>query len=260
MKRLAALALILVAPLAAQAPVAEAPIPLERAVAVKRFPHDPGAFTQGLFIDHGQLYESTGKVGRSSIRQVDLASGRVLRRAAVPAPHFGEGIAPWNGQILSLTWQSGQGFRWDRKSLKPRGTFRYSGEGWALTSTGKELVMSDGTATLRFVDPASFTVKRTVTVTIRGQALKMLNELEWVDGQIFANVWMTDYVVRIDAQSGKVVGVIDLTELHRDAAAFGHDQVANGIAWDAKTRKLYLTGKEWPWLYEVRLEPAGTAG
>ncbi|WP_391561812.1 glutaminyl-peptide cyclotransferase [Novosphingobium sp.] len=247
------------APLAAQ-PAAPTEIPLERAALVKRFPHDPAAFTQGLFIDRGQLFESTGMVGRSSVRLVDLASGKVLKSAAIPAPHFGEGIAPWNGQVLSLTWQSGLGFRWGRGSLRQIGTFRYSGEGWALTSSGKELVMSDGTDTLRFIDPKRFAVLRSVKVTIRGRPLNQINELEWIEGQLFANIWMTDYVVRIDPASGKVIGIIDLGDLHRDSGAFGHGQVANGIAWDARTRKLYLTGKEWPWLYEVKLEPAGSAG
>lgn len=259
MKWLIALLALLVTPLAAQ-PAAEPEVPVYVASEVKRFPHDPRAFTEGLFVDSGQLFESTGMVGRSSVRQVDLKTGKVLRQAVVPPPYFGEGIAPWKGQILSLTWQNGTGFRWSRKSFKQLGSFKYTGEGWALTSTGKELVMSDGSDTLRFIDPANFAVNRTLRVTIRGRPLRQLNELEWVEGQIFANVWMTDYVVRIDPVSGKVVGVIDLTQLHREAGAFGHDQVANGIAWDARAKKLYVTGKEWPWLFEVKLEPAGTAG
>ncbi|MGB7654223.1 MAG: glutaminyl-peptide cyclotransferase [Novosphingobium sp.] len=252
MRRAVALLLLLVTPLAAQ-PAAEAPIPLQQAFVAKRYPHDPGAFTEGLFIDAGHLFESTGMIGRSSVRQVDLKTGKVLRKVTLSSPYFGEGIAPWKGQILSLTWQNGVGFRWDSKSLKKLGNFRYTGEGWALTSTGKELVMSDGSDTLRFIDPADFTVKRTLKVTIQGRPLRLINELEWVDGQVFANVWMTDYVVRIDPSSGKVVGLIDLGPLHRAAGVFGHDRVANGIAWDAKSRKLYMTGKEWPSLFEVRL-------
>lgn len=260
MKRAAALLLVLaLAPLDAQ-PAAEAPIPLEVAIPVQRYPHDPGAFTQGLFIDRGELWESTGQIGRSSVRKVDLASGKVLKQASVPAPYFGEGIAPWQGQVLSLTWQSGQGFRWDRKSLKKLGSFRYAGEGWALTSNGSELVMSDGTETLRFVDPRTFKVSRTLKVTVQGRPLRMLNELEWVSGQVLANVWMTDYVVRIDPASGKVVGVIDLSRLHQESGAHGPDQVANGIAFDARSGKLYFTGKEWPALFEVRLELAGKSG
>ena len=261
MKRLAVLLLCAV-PLSAQ-PAAEMPVPVEAAVPVEsavivqRFPHDPRAFTEGLFIDRGELFESTGMAGRSSVRRVALKTGKVLASVAIPPPYFGEGIAPWKGQVLSLTWQDGVGFRWDRKTLRKLGSFRYSGEGWSLTSTGTELVMSDGTSQLRFIDPATFAVRRTLKVTFKGRPLNQINELEWVGGQVLANIWMTDSVVRIDPASGKVVGVIDLSVLHRDAAAFGNDQVANGIAWDARTRKLYLTGKEWPWLYEVRLERTG---
>ncbi len=246
---------LLVAPVAAQ-PTAQQPIPVEVAQVVTRYPHDPRAFTEGLFIDRGELFESTGELGRSSVRQVDLASGKVLKSAAVPSPHFGEGIAPWQGQVLSLTWQGHVGFRWNRKTFKKLGTFRYEGEGWALTSTGSELVMSDGTDVLRFIDPRTFTVKRTLKVTVQGQALRAINELEWVDGKILANVWLTDFAVKIDPVSGKVVGLIDLSQLHRAAGAYGQNQVANGIAWDARTRKLYFTGKEWPALFEVKLVPA----
>ena len=246
-----------VTPLAAQ-PGKPEPIPLEVAQVVKRYPHDPRAFTEGLFIDRGQLFESTGELGRSSVREVDLASGKVLRSVAIPAPQFGEGIAPWQGQILSLTWRDGIGYRWNRKTFKRLGTFRYTGEGWSLTSTstGKELVMSDGTDVLRFIDPRTFAVKRTLKVTVQGRPLRLLNELEWVDGQVLANVWMTDYAVRINPLSGKVVGLIDLTALHQAAGTFGQDQVANGIAWDQAQRKLYFTGKEWPVLFEVKLVPA----
>lgn len=253
MKRIAGLLLCAV-PLSAQ-PVTEAGVPVETAVIVQRFPHDPLAFTEGLFIDRDELFESTGMVGRSSVRRVDLKSGRVLSAVAIPAPYFGEGIAPWRGEVLSLTWQDGIGFRWNRQSLRQVGTFRYSGEGWALTSTGGELVMSDGTSQLRFVDPATFAERRRLTVTFKGRPLSRINEIEWVRGYVLANIWMTDVAVRIDPVSGKVVAVIDLSGLHRDAGTFGTDQVANGIAWDAKRATLYMTGKEWPWLYQVRLEP-----
>ncbi len=240
----------------AQEKPAPAAIPVEVAQIVKRYPHDTRAFTEGLFIDRGELFESTGEEGRSSVRQVDLPSGKVLRSVSIPASQFGEGIAPWQGQILSLTWQDKIGYRWNRKTFQKLGTFSYEGEGWALTSTGRELVMSDGTDVLRFIDPAKFTVKRTLSVTINGRPLKLINELEWVDGLVYANIWMTDAAVKIDPVSGKVVGVIDLRQMHQAAGAFGRDQVANGIAWDAKTRKLYMTGKEWPALFEVKLVPA----
>ena len=231
-------------------------IPVEVAQVVTRYPHDSRAFTEGLFIDRGELFESTGEQGRSSVRQVDLASGNVLKSAPIPPPHFGEGIAPWQGQVLSLTWQGKIGFRWNRKTFKQLATFRYEGEGWALTSTGRELVMSDGTDTLRFIDPRDFSVKRRLKVTVQGRPLRQINELEWVDGQVLANIWLTDYAVKIDPLSGKVVGLIDLSQLHRAAGVFGQDQVANGIAWDSARRKLYFTGKEWPALFEVKLVPA----
>ena len=261
MRRRAVLLLPLVlavAPLAAQNSRPGA-IPVEVAQIVKRYPHDPRAFTEGLFIDRGELFESTGELGRSSVRQVDLASGKVLRSVPIPSPQFGEGIAPWQGQVLSLTWRDRVGYRWNRKTFKKLGSFKYDGEGWALTSNGRELVMSDGTDTLRFIDPVKFTVKRMLKVTVQGQPLRLINELEWVEGQVYANVWMTDYVVKIDPANGKVVGLIDLTALHRAAGAYGQDQVANGIAWDARTRKLYMTGKEWPALFEVKLVPAPPA-
>jgi glutamine cyclotransferase len=162
--------------------------------------------------------------------------------------------------VISLTWQNGTAFRWDRASLKRKGSFKYSGEGWGLTSNGSELVLSDGTEELRFLDPKTFKVKRKVTVTVQGRPLKLLNELEWVDGKVLANVWMTQFAVRIDPASGKVVGVIDLSRLRSEAGAMGSDQVANGIAYDSRTGKLYMTGKEWPALFEVRLEPAKPGG
>ncbi len=250
--------LLAVAPLTAQT-AAPGAIRVEVAQIVKRYPHDPRAFTEGLFIDRGELFESTGELGRSSVRQVDLASGKVLRSAQIPPPQFGEGIVPWQGQILSLTWRDKVGYRWNRKTLKKLGSFTYEGEGWSLTSNGRELVMSDGTDTLRFIDPAKFTVKRALKVTVQGKPLRMINELEWVDGQVYANIWQTDFAVKIDPVSGKIVGLIDLSALHQAAGAYGQDQVANGIAWDAKARKLYFTGKEWPALFEVRLVPAPTA-
>jgi glutaminyl-peptide cyclotransferase len=256
LKSLLPLSLLLaVAPVTAE-PAAPEKVTVEVAQIVKRYPHDPRAFTEGLFIDRGELFESTGEEGRSSVRQVDLASGKVLRSVRIPPPQFGEGIVAWQGQILSLTWRDKVGYRWNRKTFKKLGTFTYEGEGWALTSNGRELVMSDGTDTLRFIDPAKFTVRRTVKVTVQGKPLHMINELEWVDGLVYANIWMTDFAVKIDPANGKVVGLIDLSALHQAAGAFGQDQVANGVAWDVKARKLFFTGKEWPALFEVKLVPA----
>ena len=245
-KSLCALALVLLA-----AP-ARAELPVEPAVVVREYPHDTGAYTEGLLIDHGRLYESTGQVGQSSVRVVELATGRVLRRVTIPPPFFGEGISPWRGQILGLTWRNGVGFRWNRATLKPIGRFTYAGEGWALTPMGADLVMSDGTPNLRIVDPADFRVKRVITVTAEGHPLGNLNELEYVGGEILANIWLTDRIARIDPATGHVLGLIDVSALHARAGSFGVDQVANGIAWDAARHRLYVTGKQWPVLFEIR--------
>jgi glutaminyl-peptide cyclotransferase len=249
MKRLLfACALLLGSPAFAELPVTPARV-------VRALPHDPTAFTEGLFIDGGQLWESTGEVGRSSIRHVDLATGRVLASVSVPPPLFGEGVAPWKGTIISLTWRDGMGFRWQRgaKGLRLIGRFAYIGEGWALTGDGHELIMSDGTDTLRIIEPDQFRVTRLLRVTAEGQPVEMLNELEYVDGEILANVWMTDRIARIDPATGHVLGWIDLAALHQKAGVFGPDQVANGIAYDAARHRLYVTGKEWPVLFEIAL-------
>ena len=252
-----ALALLLAVP--ANADLAHADLPVAPAGVIRILPHDPTAFTEGLFIDHGQLVESTGMEGRSTIRRVDLETGRVLASVSVPAPLFGEGVAPWRGTILSLTWQNGFGFRWQPAGkthggwLRPYGRFTYRGEGWGLTGDGHRLIMSDGTDTLRFIAPEHFRVTDWLKVTAEGQPVRMLNELEYVDGEILANIWQTDRIARIDPASGHVIGRIDLAALHRRAGVFGPDQVANGIAYDAAHRRLYVTGKEWPMLFEIAL-------
>ncbi|HWU03106.1 MAG TPA: glutaminyl-peptide cyclotransferase [Novosphingobium sp.] len=232
-------------------------LPVVAAQAVRRLPHDPRAYTEGLFIDRGELYESTGMEGRSSLRRVDLATGRVLARRALPRAVFGEGIAPWTGpdgrQILMLTWRNGFGYRFTRDGFADTGHFNYMGEGWGMTGHDGQIVMSDGTATLRFIDPATFRATRLLPVTANGRPVDNLNELEWVDGEIFANVWLTDRIARIDPATGHVTGWIDVSALHRASGAMGPDQVANGIAWDAAHRRLYVTGKEWPAMFEIRL-------
>lgn len=246
MRRAAALLLALAAaPAPAQVPVTPAQV-------VRAYPHDRGAFTEGLFFHGGALYESTGLVGRSSIRKVDLATGRVLAKVDVPPPTFGEGIVAWGREIVSLSWREGRGWRWSLDGFRRLSSWTYPGEGWALTSDGTRLIMSDGTAQLRFLDPRTLKEQRRVTVTYAGQPLDRLNELEWVDGEVLANVWMTDRIVRIDPASGKVVGMIDLAPLHARVGYADPDAVANGIAWDAKTRRLFVTGKNWPTLFEIR--------
>jgi glutamine cyclotransferase len=229
------------------------PVPMCGVEVVREFPHDPTSFTQGLLIHDGLLYEGTGLAGQSRVAILDLATGKVRRQSPYPATQFGEGIARWKDQLISLTWRGGIGHRWRLKDLKPLGTIRYTGEGWGLTTLGDKLVMSDGSASLRFFDPATMKETGTVPVTIRGKPLARINELEAIDGQIWANVWFTEFIVRIDPASGKVVSVIDVRGLKQRAGAMGGDSVLNGIAWDAKARKLYVTGKYWPKLFEIRV-------
>jgi glutamine cyclotransferase len=239
------------------APVAQAaaPAPVYGYSVVRTYPHDPAAYTQGLLYLDGHLYESTGHVGQSTLRKVDLAKGRVLKSAKIPPPHFGEGIVNWGSQIIGITWQSGLGFRWDRETFRKLGEFRYSGEGWGLTQNGRDIIMSDGTPELRFLDPATLAERKRVTVTFNGRPVANLNELEWVNGQVFANVWQTEFIVRIDPANGKVVGLIDLRGLQAKAGRSGIDDVLNGIAYDPRGDRLFVTGKRWPSLYEIKLTP-----
>ena len=249
---------ILLALLAAPALAQDVPaldptsVPVAPAEIVATYPHDRQAYTEGLFYQDGALWESTGTVGRSGIRKVDLKTGRVLLRVAVNPPLYGEGIAPWGNQIVSLTWKTGIGFRWSKDRLKKLASFRYEGEGWALTNDGTSLILSDGTPVLRFVDPATFRVRRRLTVTHDGTPLINLNEIEYVDGEILANVWLTDRIARIDPKDGRVIGWIDVGELHRRSGATATNDVANGIAWDKAKRRLFVTGKDWPYVFEIK--------
>ena len=220
---------------------------------VETYPHDRNSFTQGLFWDDGHLYEGTGQYGRSRVARLDLKTGKALAQIKLPADQFGEGIVRWRDQIIGVTWQGGVGHRWRLKDLEPVGTFRYEGEGWGVALHGDQLVLSDGTPELRFFDPATMKEQRRVTVSIDGRPVPMLNELEAIDGEIWANVWMTDFLVRIAPDSGAVRGVVDLSGLKQAAGAAGQDAVLNGIAWDAKKKRLFVTGKYWPSLYEIAL-------
>lgn len=243
------------------APPTPAPpgVPVVSATVVARYPHDPAAFTQGLSWCDGALYESTGHIGQSDIRRVDLASGKVAARAAIPAKLFGEGSACWKDSLYSITWTTGEGFSWDRASLRRTGRFTYTGEGWGLTGNGRQLILSDGTDRLRFIDPKGFAERRAVWVTMNGRPLDQLNELEFVEGEILANVWMSGFIARIDPASGKVTGLIDLRPLVAEVALADRDSVANGIAYDAAGKRLFVTGKNWPTLFEIQLgETIGT--
>jgi len=219
---------------------------------VRTLPHDTSAFTQGLFVADGLLYESTGLTGRSELRALSLTDGKVLRRKALDRRYFGEGSTAWGDKMFSLTWQHGVGFIWDRRTFRQIGSFRYAGEGWGLTADGKRLILSDGSAKLRFLDPETQKQTGMLTVTWQGQPVRNLNELEWADGALYANVWYSPMIARIDPRSGAVTDWINLAPLVA-RNNLDSESVLNGIAWDAKTRLLYVTGKNWPRIYALRL-------
>ena len=219
---------------------------------VATFPHDPTAFTQGLVVDGDILTESTGR-HPSTVRRVRLSDGEVLTRRELAQQYFGEGLTVMGDRAFSLTWTDGKGFIWKADDLTPLGEFAYAGEGWGLTHDGSRLILSDGQPHLRFLDPDTFTETGSVPVTLNGRPLGRLNELEFIDGEVWANIWQTDFIVRIDPAAGHVVGVIDLTGLLPGPVADPADDVLNGIAWDAKSRRLFVTGKNWPKLFEIRL-------
>ncbi len=218
------------------------------------YPHDTSAYTEGLFYKDGYLYESTGEAGESTVRKVELETGKVLQRHDVPDAYFGEGIVDWNHELIQLTWKSELGFVYDLASFKQQRTFRYPGEGWALTRDSKHLYMSDGSPVLRVLDPNTLTATGSIMVTDNGEPVSNLNELEWVKGEIYANVWMTNRIARIDPASGHVTGWIDLSGL-LDVSRLpdpGND-VLNGIAYDEQHDRLFVTGKRWPKLFEISL-------
>lgn len=238
--------------------VAEPPHPpVEIFEVVQAYPHDPEAFTQGLVYVDGRLFESTGRFP-STVREVNLEDGVVIARADLDLSYFGEGLTEMDGRLYSITWRNQEGFVWDRDALTgPIARFTYEGEGWGLTDDGESLILSDGTPVIRFLDPETFSVEREITVTFRGRPVAWLNELEWVDGFILANLWTQDLIARIDPETGVVVGVIDLTGLlPEEARNDPADDVLNGIAWDEAGRRLFVTGKNWPTLFEIRLIPA----
>jgi glutaminyl-peptide cyclotransferase len=219
---------------------------------VRVYPHDSNAFTQGLQFVDGVLYEGTGLNGRSSIRKVKLETGEVLKRRDVPAQHFGEGIAVWKTDLIELTWQSQVAIVYDKDTFEQRRTFTYSGEGWGLTHDGTNLIMSDGTEYLRVLDPATFQVRKRIRVMAGQVPLRNLNELEFVKGEVLANIWTTDYIARINPETGRVVGYLDLRGL-LTASERPSDGVLNGIAYDAQRDRLFVTGKLWPKLFEIRV-------
>jgi glutamine cyclotransferase len=224
---------------------------------VDTYPHDPQAFTQGLAFDDGILYESTGLLGHSSVRKVDLKTGSVLQILRLPAQLFGEGLTVFGDRLIQLTWQSGVGLVYDKRSFRLLEEFRYHGEGWGLTHDGKLLIMSDGTATLRFLHPETYGEVGRITVFDGNGPLAGLNELEYVRGEVYANVWPTSRIARIDPATGRIRAWIDLEIVSRRNVRFNRDAVLNGIAYDPRGDRLFVTGKLWSNLYEIRVVPPG---
>jgi glutamine cyclotransferase len=221
---------------------------------VRAWPHDPAAFTQGLVFREGSLLESTGLNGRSTLREVELETGRPRKQVALANQYFGEGLAVIGSQAFQLTWQNGKGFVYDVDTFRLVKEFTYTGEGWGLATDGKLLILSDGTSQIRFLDPATFQMVRTIQVTRDGRPLERLNELEFIHGEIFANVWETDEIVRIDPATGVVRGVIDFSGLLPRTERRPDTNVLNGIAYDPAGDRLFVTGKLWPKVFEVRLK------
>jgi glutamine cyclotransferase len=236
---------------------AQSPTPEYRFQVVHAYPHDPDAFTQGLFYRDGFLYEGTGLKGRSSLRKVKLETGAVVQRIELPSDLFGEGIALVRGEVYQLTWQSQVGFVYRLDDFKLLRQFTYSGEGWGLTTNGSELFLSDGTAEIRVIDPQTMKEKRRIKVHDGETSIDQINELEWVEGEIYANKWQTNRIARISPQTGKVTGWIDLTGLLSPMYHLEEGAVLNGIAYDAAGKRLFVTGKLWPQLFEIRLVKKG---
>jgi glutaminyl-peptide cyclotransferase len=223
---------------------------------VKTYPHDPEGFTQGLVFADGFLYESTGAHQRNStLRRVDLETGKVLKKETLAREYFGEGLTLWQGKLIQLTWRSGVGFVYERESFLKVGEFRYDTEGWGITHDGKSLIMSDGSAALRFLDPESFEEIRHIEVQDQGRPVRNLNELEYIKGEIFANIWGEDAIARVSPEHGRVLGWIDLSMLRKALGPVQGAEALNGIAYDADGDRIFVTGKLWPKLFEIKLVP-----
>lgn len=225
---------------------------------VRSYPHDSTAFTQGLVWREGKLYESTGRYGESSLRLVELETGRVIQKVDLADTYFAEGLAALGDTLYQLTWKEGVAFKYDANTLRPAGQVAYTGEAWGLTSDGRRLIVSDGSSYLTFIDPRTFQIDTTLRVTNGGRPVDQLNELEWVRGEVWANVWHTQQIVRIDPRTGRVKGVLDLTSIIppvRDP-----EGVLNGTAYDPQANRLLVTGKLWPRLYEISIPSLGIGG
>lgn len=221
---------------------------------VNSYPHDPDSFTQGFLWRDGSFYESSGLVGKSKLRRLEFPSGRVLKEISLPPELFGEGLALVDTRLIQLTWTSHRGFVYDLETFRLLQEFSYDTEGWGLTYDGKNLILSDGSSVLFYLDPQTFKPVRKLAVTMNGSALTELNELEFIDGEIWANVWQTDLIVRIDPTSGRVISFLDLKGILAPSDRNGADAVLNGIAYDGEHKRIFVTGKLWPRVFEIKLK------
>lgn len=248
--------LLIMQPQAEVIPAVPEPLPQTLSYEIlATYPHDPICYTQGLVIDEGIFYESCGLYGQSSLRKVDPTSGVVQAETDLDAAYFAEGLVLLGGNLFQLTWQENTGFVYDANTLELLRTFNYQTQGWGLTTDGSALILSDGTNTIYWLDPSTAQIIRQVNVSYQGQPVEYLNELEYINGLIFANIYMTDSIVAINPEDGNIVSLIDLTGLRPEQNLGIQGEVLNGIAYDALNDKLYLTGKNWPKLYEIRLVP-----
>ena len=234
---------------------AAAQTPLYTYQVIHTYPHDPNAFTEGLEYRAGFLYESTGLKGHSWLRKEKLETGQVLQQLDLDSQYFGEGITVINQKIVQLTWQSNIGFVYDQPGFHLQRTFNYPGEGWALTNDGQNIYMDDGTAQIRIWDPLTLQEKRRITVHDHGQPVTNVNELEWVRGEIYANIWQKDVIARISPMDGRVLGWIDMAGILPASERTGNEDVLNGIAYDVLGDRLFVTGKQWPKLFEIKVVP-----
>jgi len=237
-------------------PAARAPIQAPQQV--RSYPHDPTAFTQGLVFHQGALYESTGRYGESTLRHVELETGRVLKKVDLEDQYFAEGLTLHDGKLFQLTWREGVGFVYGLDMAR-QGTFPFTGEGWGITSDGASLIVSDGSNVLRFLDPATYREQRTLSVQDGDEYVHQLNELEWVRGEIWANVWHDNRIARIDPASGRVKAWVDLGQIIPTPRPSDGEAVPNGIAYDEATGRLFVTGKLWPQLFEITVAGLGGA-
>ena len=219
---------------------------------IAAYPHDSRAFTQGLIYENGILYESTGLYGESSLRKIDLSADNILQMVKLADDYFAEGLTLYKGILIQLTWKSNVAFLYDKDSLELIGTFTYPYDGWGITHDGRMLITSDGSAVIRFLNPEDFSELKQIRVHAGERTIDQINELEYINGKIYANVWLSDFIVIIDPDTGQVMGWVDLTGLEEKSNK--HENVLNGIAYDAENNRLFVTGKRWPHLYEIRLK------